>query len=288
MVDMDLEKYFDTVNHSKLIQSLSETIKDGRVISLIHKYLRAGVVVRHRFEETHVGTPQGGPLSPLLSNIYLNELDKELRRRGHRFARYADDLMIFCRSEKAANRTLEKIRPFIEEKLFLRMNEEKTVVRYVTRAKFLGYTFYVYRGEGKLRVHPKAIAKMKQRVKELTHRSTGWGYEERRKKLNDYVRGWVNYFKLASMKSFLREYDKYFRRRIRMCYWKQWKKIKTKFRYLRKLGIAEQKAWEYANTRKGYWRIANSPILSKSLSNKFLKETGYIFFYDYFQKVSVN
>lgn len=288
VVDMDLEKYFDTVNHSKLIQLLGENIKDGRVISLIHKYLNAGVIVGHKFEETRVGTPQGGPLSPLLSNIYLNELDKELRKRGHRFVRYADDLMIFCRSRKSAERTLKNIRPFIGEKLFLRMNEEKTVVSGIKGVKFLGYTFYVYKNEGRLRVHPKSIAKMKKRIKELTNRSNGWGNEYRRTKLNEYIRGWVNYFKLADMKMFLKEFDKTFRRRLRMVYWKQWKKVRTKFKYLRKLGINKQKAWEYANTRKGYWRIANSPVLSQSLSNRFLIELGYIFFYDYYLKVTVN
>lgn len=288
VVDMDLEKYFDTVNHSKLIQVLGETVKDGRVISLIHKYLIAGVVVNHRFEETEVGTPQGGPLSPLLSNIYLNELDRELRQRGHRFVRYADDLMIFCKSRKSATRTLKNIQPFIEAKLFLKVNEEKTVVSNVKGVKFLGYTFYIYRGEGRLRVHPKSIVKMKKRIKELTSRSNGWGYEERRTKLNEYVRGWTNYYKLADAKTFLKSFDEYYRRRIRMVYWKSWKKIRTKYRYLRKLGLDEGKAWEFANTRKGYWRIAGSPILSRTLNTQFLDRIGYIFFYEYFLKVSVN
>jgi len=288
VVDMDLEKYFDTVNHSKLIQLLGETIKDGRVISLIHKYLKAGVVIKHTFEESKVGTPQGGPLSPLLSNIYLNELDKELVKRNHRFVRYADDLMIFCKSKKSAERTLEKIQPFIEKKLFLRVNEEKTVVSHVKGVKFLGYTFYIYRGKGRLRVHPKSIAKMKKRIKELTSRSNGWGYEKRRDKLNEYVRGWMNYFKLADVKTYLKSFDQYYRRRIRMVYWKQWKRIRTRFRYLRKLGIDKQKAYEFANTRKGYWRIANSPIVKRSLSNQVLEGIGYIFFYDYYQKITVN
>ena len=288
VVDMDLEKYFDTVNHSKLIQLLGETVKDGRVISLIHKYLKAGVVVNHRFEETEVGTPQGGPLSPLLSNIYLNELDRELRQRGHRFVRYADDLMIFTKSKKAARRTLEKIKPFIERKLFLKVNEEKTMVSHIRGVKFLGYTFYVYRGKGRLRIHPKSVAKMRKRIKELTSRSNGMGYEQRREKLNSYIRGWVNYFKLADMKTMLKDFDQYYRRRIRMVYWKSWKKIRTKYRYLRKLGLDEGKAWEYANTRKGYWRIAGSPILNRTLSTQFLDRTGYIFFYDYYLKVTVN
>jgi len=288
VVDMDLEKYFDTVNHSKLIQLLSETVKDGRVISLIHRYLRAGVVVKQQFEETEVGTPQGGPLSPLLSNIYLNELDRELRRRNHRFVRYADDMVIFCRSGKAAERTLKNIRPFIEGTLFLKVNEEKTRVSEVRDIKFLGYAFYLLKGEGRLRVHPKSIAKMKKRIKELTGRSKGWSYEVRRKKLNDCIRGWVNYFRLADMKNFLKRFDGYYRRRLRMVYWKSWKKIKTKREYLRKLGMSKSYAEKFSNTRKGYWRTAGSPILSQSLSNQKLREIGYLYFYDYYLKMIVN
>lgn len=289
VVDMDLEKYFDTVNHSKLIEVLSRTIKDGRVISMIHKYLRAGVVVKHTFKATRVGTPQGGPLSPLLSNIMLNELDKELERRGHRFIRYADDLMIFCRSRKAARRTMTNIQPFIEGKLFLKINEEKTVVSHVRNVKFLGFTFYIYRKEARLRIQPKAINKMRERVKVLTSRSNGWGNERRRLELRRYIIGWINYFKIADIKKLLKKTDEWFRRRLRMIYWKQWKKIKTKFRYLKRLGISESKAWEYANTRKSYWRVSNSPILKRSLDNHKLKEIGYIFFYDYYIKqVTVN
>jgi len=289
VVDMDLEKYFDTVNHSKLIEVLSRTIKDGRVISLIHKYLRAGVVVNHTFKATGVGTPQGGPLSPLLSNIMLNELDKELESRGHRFVRYADDLMIFCKSRKAARRTLASIQPFIEKKLFLKINEDKTVVSHARNVKFLGFTFYIYRKEARLRIHPKAINKMRKRIKALTSRSNGWGNDRRRQELKSYVIGWVNYFKIADIKTLLKRTDEWFRRRLRMIYWKQWKKVKTKFRYLKYLGIEKSKAWEYANTRKGYWRISNSPILNRSLSNQKLKDIGYILFFDYYTKqVTVN
>jgi group II intron reverse transcriptase/maturase len=288
VVDMDLEKYFDTVNHSKLVQLLSETVKDGRVISLIHRYLRAGVVVKQQFEETKVGTPQGGPLSPLLSNIYLNELDKELRRRGHLFVRYADDMVVFCRSRKAAERTLRNIQPFIEGILFLKVNEEKTTVSDVRSIRFLGYAFYRYRDEGRLRVHPKSIAKMKKRVKELTGRSKGWSYEVRRRKLNEFLRGWVNYFRLADMKKFLKEFDGYYRRRLRMVYWKSWKKIKTKRQYLRKLGMPKGDVEKFSNTRKGYWRTAGSPILQRSLSNQKLKEIGYLYFHDCYLKTLVN
>lgn len=288
VVDMDLEKYFDTVNQSKLVEVLSRTIKDGRVISLIHKFLRAGVVVRHKFEETEVGVPQGGPLSPLLSNIMLNELDKELERRGHKFVRYADDLMIFCKSRKSASRTLDNILPYIEGKLFLKVNRSKTVVDYAYKVKFLGFTFYKRNGEVRVRIHPKSIAKMKSRIKELTARSNGWGNERRAIELRQYIIGWTNYFKIADIKSLLSKVDEWMRRRMRVIYWKQWKKVKTRFKELKRLGIQKNKAWEYANTRKGYWRISNSPILSKSLDNQTLKSRGYLFFSDYYRKVCVN
>lgn len=288
VVDMDLEKYFDTVNQSKLVEVLSRTIKDGRVISLIHKFLRAGVVVRHKYEETEVGVPQGGPLSPLLSNIMLNELDKELERRGHRFVRYADDLMIFCKSRKSANRTLNNILPFIEGKLFLKVNRAKTVVDYFGKVKFLGFTFYKRDGKTRVRIHPKSIAKMKSKVKVLTARSNGWGNERRAAELRQFISGWINYFKIADMKSLLEKVDEWMRRRIRMIYWKQWKRVKTRFRELKHLGIEENKAWKYANTRKGYWRISNSHILSMSLNNQTLANRGYLFFSDYYRKVCVN
>ena len=288
VVDMDLEKYFDTVNQSKLIEIISRTIKDGKVVSLIHKHIRAGAIVKHTFKETGVGVPQGGPLSPLLSNVMLNELDKELERRGHRIVRYADDAMIFLKSKKSAKRTLENILPFIEKKLFLKVNEEKTTIAYVGRVKFLGFGFYVMKGKVRFRVHPKAITKMKARVKELTARSYGVSNEERPKKLRRYIIGWINYFKLADMKKLLGDIDQWMRRRIRMIYWKQWKKIRTRFSNLKKLGMAENKAWEFANTRKGYWRIANSPIVNCTLSNQWLKDQGYLFFFSYYQQVRVN
>lgn len=284
-VDMDLEKFFDTVNQSKLVEILSRTIKDGRVISLIHKYLNAGVVVRNKFEETKVGVPQGGPLSPLLSNIMLNELDKELEQRGHRFVRYADDLVILCKSKRSAERTLRNILPYIEEKLFLKVNREKTVVAYISRIKFLGYSFYVNKGQGRLRLHPKSLVKMRERIKELTSRSNGWGEERRKVSLKEYIIGWVNYFKLADMKSLLPKVDEWYRRRLRAVIWKRWKRIRTRGRNLIKLGIQKYKAWEFANTRKGYWRTANSPILNSSITNDRLQQAGYIFFTDYYRNV---
>ncbi len=286
VVDMDLEKYFDTVNHSKLVEVLSGTIKDGRVISLIHKYLRAGVIVQHSFKETDIGVPQGGPLSPILSNIMLNELDKELERRGHRFVRYADDLLVFCKSRRSAERTLNNIVPFIEKKLFLKVNREKTVVDYVGKVKFLGLSFYRNKGKTRIRVHPKSVLKLKGKIKELTSRSNGMSNKLRAIKLRRYVMGWVNYFKIADMKRMLADMDRWMRRRIRMIFWKQWKRVRTRFKMLKSLGIQKQKAWEYANTRKGYWRISNSPILSKSLSNDVIKGLGFLFFSEYYRQVT--
>ena len=279
-IDMDLEKFFDTVNQSKLVEVLSRTIKDGRVISLIHKYLRAGAVVRSKFEETEIGVPQGGPLSPLLSNIMLNELDKELESRGHRFARYADDCVIFCKSKRSAERTLTNIVPFIEGKLFLKVNREKTVVEHVRGIKFLGYSFYVYNGKGRLRVHPKSFAKLKETLRVLTSRSNGWGNDKRKEKLKQFITGWVNYFKLADMKKYLMNLDSWLRRRLRMIIWKQWKRVRTRLRNLIKLGIPKFKAYQFANTRKGYWRTAKSPILSTSIRSDSLVRAGYTFFSD--------
>jgi len=284
-VDMDLEKYFDTVSHSKLIEVLSKTIKDCRVISLIHKYMNAGVVDKGRFVETKIGVPQGGPLSPLLSNIMLNELDTELERRGHKFVRYADDCMILCKSKRAAQRTLDHIVPFIEGKLYLKVNKEKTVVAHVKDVKFLGHGFYINKGQGLLRVHPKSITKMKEKIKELTSRSNGWGNERRKNALRQYITGWVNYFKLANMKSLLMETDRWYRRRLRMVIWKQWKRIKTRFQNLIKLGICQIKAMMFSNTRKGYWHTAKSPILSTSVSNESLQKAGYLFFSTYYSSV---
>ena len=276
VVDMDLEKYFDTVNQSKLIQILSETIKDGRVISLIHKFLRAGVMVGGMFEESPEGVPQGGPLSPLLGNIMLNECDQELKKRGHRFVRYADDLMIFCKSKKAARRTLDHILPYIEGNLFLKVNREKTQVAYVGKVKYLGYSFYIHKGEGRLRVHSKSVRKFKDKIREITGRSNGMGIEARKIRLNQMVRGWMNYFKLADAKKLIQGLDEWIRSRIRMVTWKRWKKVRTRFENLKRLGFKEEQAWMWANTRKGYWRTAHSPILSRALSNERFKRSGYL------------
>lgn len=286
VVDMDLEKFFDTVCQSKLIEVLSRTIEDGRVISLIHKYLNAGVIANGMFGRTEIGMPQGGPLSPILSNVMLNELDKELERRGHGFVRYADDCMIFCKSRKSAERTLKNIIPFIEGKLFLKVNRKKTEVAHISRVKYLGYSFYKYKGKCRFRVQPKSVTKMKNKIRELTDRNNGMSNTKREEKYQQFVRGWINYFKLADMKSLLKETDEWARRRIRAVYWKQWKKIKTKYRMLKALGMEHWRAKELACSRKGYWRMAQ--VLNQIFSNKIIAKLGYTSMFDYYLVVCEN
>ncbi len=286
-VDMDLEKFFDTVNHSKLIELLSRTVKDNRVVSLIHRYLNGGVQIGQTFEPSNEGVPQGGPLSPLLSNIMLNELDKELEQRGHKFVRYADDFLILCKSKRGSERVMTSITNFIENKLYLKVNREKSQVASTRGIKFLGYSFYKLKGKCRLRVHPKSITKMKAKLKELTSRSNGWGNERRKESLSQYIKGWINYFKLADMKKILLRIDEWYRRRLRMVIWKQWKRIRTKMTNLIKLGVKKSKAYEWANTRKGYWHTSSSFILQTTITTERLKTSGYVFLSDYYQRVRV-
>ena len=286
VVDMDLEKFFDTVCQSKLIEILSRTIKDGRVISLVHKYLNAGVLANGIFEKTEIGMPQGGPLSPLLSNIMLNELDKELERRGHRFVRYADDCMIFCKSKKSAQRTLENIIPYIEGKLFLKVNRKKTEVAHISKVKYLGYSFYRFKGKCRFRIHPKSVKKMRDNIRKLTNKNNGMSNKKREEKYQQFVRGWVNYFKLADMKSLLRETDEWSRRRIRAVYWRQWKKVKTKYKMLRGIKAEHWRAMKLANSRKGTWRMAK--VINTVFTNKIIAKLGYTSMLDYYLIVREN
>lgn len=283
VVDVDLAQFFDTVNHGKLLQVLSKRVKDRRVIKLVHKMLRAPVSESGVIEKREIGTPQGGPVSPVLANILLHELDVELEARGHKFVRYADDLMVMCRSRKAAERTLERIRPFIEETLFLQINVEKTKVCHIAdrELKFLGFGFWrKVRKEGRSlildRPHQKSLAKCKARLKELTSRNRGQSLDEFRRDLRRYLVGWVNYFGRSSMKKFIADTDPWLRRRIRMVYWKQWKKPSMRIRALRKLGVPDGKAYEWGSSRRGYWRVAGSWVLATSLTNDFLRQKGWI------------
>lgn len=284
-VDIDLAKYFDTVNHDKLLRLLSEKVDDSRVLSLIRKYLRSGVMINGVVMTTEEGTPQGGNLSPLLSNVMLNELDNELENRGLKFCRYADDCNIYVRSRKAACRVMESITGFIEGELKLKVNKEKSAVDRPWKLKFLGFSFYRKKGGMGLRVHSKSVIKFKEKLKKITGRSNAKSMTQKMLELKQVITGWVNYFGVADMGKLVNGLDEWLRRRIRMCYWKQWKKIKTRHDNLVRLGIEDSKAWEFANTRKGYWRISGSPILSRTFTNQRLKEIGFLFIAERYSEV---
>lgn len=277
-VEIDLSKYFDTLNHELLMKLLRRQIQDRRVTELIKKYLKSGVMENGVVVKTEEGSPQGGPLSPLLANVYLNEFDQEMESRGVKVIRYADDIVVLCRSKRAASRLLESSRRYLEGKLKLQVNEQKSRVTSVlarNHFKFLGF------GLGKngsgiyIRVHPKSVAKAKKKLKELTVRSQGKQARQVMEKVKVYIRGWLNHFYVADMKRILQNWSEWLRRRMRMYIWKQWKKPRTKVENLRKLGIPEWQAYQWGNTRLGYWRIAGSPVLTRSITNKRLAQAGY-------------
>lgn len=286
VVDLYPEKFFDTVSQSRTVGILSRTINDGRVISLIHRFMRAGAVWNGRFEETEIGVPQGGPLSPLLANIVLNELDHELEKRGHKFVRYADDMVIFCKSKAGAEQALAHITPYIGKKLFLKVNREKTFTGYASRIRFPGFGFYKSKNGWHPTVHRKSRAEMKARVKELTSRRTVNNLETWKIRLWQFVRGWVNYFKLADMGQWLKSIDKWMRRRIRMVFWKKWKRVRTRCRNLRRLGIDHDHFLGLAASRKAYWRNSRTHTLHTALSNERLTAAGFPLFHDYCQSVT--
>lgn len=274
VVDMDLEKFFDKVNHDRLMGTLAKRIQDKPLLKLIRKYLQSGVMINGVVSSTLEGTPQGGPLSPLLSNIVLDELDKELlERRGHKFVRYADDCNIYVKSKRAGLRTMASIQLFIEGKLRLKVNEKKSAVDRPWKRKFLGFSF-TYHKEPKVRIAKESLKRMKNKVREITSRKMPYPMEYRIQKLNQYLMGWCGYFALADTKSIFLGLDKWTRRRLRMCLWKNWKKPKTKIRNLIQLGIPQGQAYEWGNTRKSYWRISNSPILHRTLGNSYWRNQG--------------
>lgn len=275
VVDMDLEKFFDRVNHDILMARVAKRVKDKRVLKIIRRYLNSGIMINGIVVKDEYGTPQGGPLSPLLSNILLDDFDKELEMRGHKFVRYADDCNIYVRSKRAGVRVLKSITRFLEKELKLKVNSVKSAVAAPTKRKFLGYSFYYSKDGVKLRVHEKSYKRLKMKIRQVTNRNVSMNFDYRMKKLAEITTGWVNYFRLAGMKNRLKQLDKWIRRRIRACIWKTWKKIKTRFRALIKLGVSRHKAWEFANTRKGYWRTANSPILGCSITSDILERRGF-------------
>ena len=288
IVDIDLEKFFDTVNQDKLITIIGKTITDGDVVSLIRKYLSAGVMEKGIVKATTVGTPQGGNLSPLLSNIMLNELDKELEARGLNFVRYADDCIILVKSEKAANRVLASITKFIEKKLGLKVNAEKSKVTRPAQTKYLGFSFWKSpKGQWKPKPHLKSYQKLVRKLKQLTDRSWSISLDNRIKKINYVVRGWVNYFRIANMKNKITEIDEHLRVRIRVIIWKQWKKIRKKCESLQKLGVPFEIAFNCANTRKGYYQICKTRYIQFAINNERLRKRGLVFLLDQYEKVHI-
>jgi RNA-directed DNA polymerase len=273
VIDMDLEKFFDKVNHDRLMSTLAKRVDDKPLLKLIRSYLQAGVMINGVVSSTEEGTPQGGPLSPLLSNIVLDELDRELEVRGHKFVRYADDCNIYVKSKRAGERTLASVQRFIEGKLRLKVNESKSAVDRPWKRKFLGFSFTTSK-EPKVRIAKESLKRMKKKVREITSRKMPYPMEYRIQKLNQYLIGWCGYFALADTRSIFSELDGWIRRRLRMCLWKNWKKPKTKTRNLINLGVPEWKAFEWGNSRKGYWRISNSPILHKTLDNSYWSNQG--------------
>ena len=285
IVDIDLQAFFDNVNQDKLIGIIRRTIKDGRVVSLIRKYLVSGVMINGVCQPTKIGTPQGGNLSPLLSKIMLNELDKELEKRGLRFVRYADDCLIMVKSEKAANRVMTTITNFIENKLGLIVNVEKSKIAKPNEIKYLGFGFYNNKGKWRPKPHLKSVQKFESKLKDITSRSDAISIADKIVKLNQVIRGWINYFKIADMKVLMTNISEHLRHRLRMCIWKYWKKPMTKYKALRKLGISEYNAHMVANTRRGCYWVASTVILHIAISNKRLKEKGLVFPLDHYLTV---
>ncbi|BCS96213.1 group II intron reverse transcriptase/maturase [Desulfoluna limicola] len=263
-VDMDLSKFFDKVKHDTLMARVSRKIKDKRVLKLIGKYLRAGVVVDGRLQCTREGVPQGGPLSPLLANVMLDDLDKELEKRNHRFARYADDFTILVKSQRSGERVMQSIKRYLERRLKLTVNEKKSQVDRVNRCSFLGFTFI----RGKIRWTEKAFAKFKSELKRLTGRSWFVPMDYRMKKLGEYIRGWINYYGISEYYRPIPGLDQWLRRRIRMCYWKQWPRCRTRVRNLIRLGCPLDDAIAVGMSRKGPWHLAKTFATQRAMSNE--------------------
>lgn len=281
VVDIDLEKFFDNVNHDKLISLIMKDVKCGEIVSLINKFLKSGIMIDDEYKESVIGTPQGGNLSPLLSNIMLDQLDKELETRGLRFTRYADDCIILVGSSKAADRVMKNVSIFIENKLGLKVNMTKSKVSKPNDIKYLGFGFFMDKNDGlwKAKPHAKSVEKLKLKLKKLTSRRWSISLDERFGKIKKTIVGWTNYYKIGYWKNIARMIDAHVRFRIRMCIWKQWKRINTKKKALISLGVPKREAWMLANSRKAYARCASS-FLNTVLTNKRLKERGLVFLLD--------
>jgi len=277
-VEIDLSKYFDTLNHELLLNLLRKKFQDNRVIELIKKYLKSGVMENGVFSKTEEGSPQGGPLSPLLANIYLNEFDKEMEGRGVKIVRYADDIVVLAKSKRAAVRLMKTCSRYFEDRLKLRVNVQKSKVVSVFAIKHFKFLGFCLGKNGKgiyIRAHRESLAKAKRKLKELTRRNQGRNVRMVMENVKRYIRGWLGYYNVADIKRTLLKWNEWMRRRIRMYIWKQWKKPRTRVKNLTKLGIPEWQAYQWGNTRLGYWRIAGSAVLSRSITNEKLAQAGY-------------
>ena len=273
VVDMDLEKFFDRINHDILMERLSRDISDKRLLGVIRRYLEAGLLQNGIFEERKLGMPQGGNLSPLLSNILLDELDKELEKRGHKFCRYADDCNIYVKSQEAGNRVLKSITKFLATRLKLKVNETKSAVAHVTKRKFLGYSFRV---DSELKVANQSLVKFKNRIRELTSRNRGRELEHVIKELNQYLNGWISYFRLSANISVFKELDSWIRRRLRCYRLKQRKRTYSVYKFLVELGVSVENAWKLAKSSKGWWRLSLNPNIHTAMSNVWFDKSGLV------------
>lgn len=274
VVDCDLKSYFDTINHQKLMEYLKVFIQDKVILKLIWKFLKSGILENGLTKPTEFGAPQGGVLSPILSNVYLNQLDIELEKRGHKFVRFADDFCIYVKSERAGHRVLESIGKYLEKELKLTVNHSKSKVGSPTKLKFLG--FCIHRSSKKIgcRPHQSAKRRFKSKLKNITRRNRSGKFEDIAKEINQVTVGWINYYGIGFMKRFIQDMAKWLNHRLRQIIWKRWKKTKTKYNQLRRLGIKHEEAWKVANSRKGYWRISRSETLQKAIKIKTLNKWG--------------
>jgi RNA-directed DNA polymerase len=288
VIELDLEKFFDKVSHDRLMYLLSKTVTDKATLRLIRKYLTCGILEGGMVSQRIEGTPQGSPLSPLLSNVILDELDKELEKRGHAYVRYADDCSIYVQSEKSAKRVAESIIKYIERDLLLKVNRAKTQISRPSGSTLLGFSFFRKDGWWEIRVAEKSVGRIIEKCKSVTSRSNGKSESERIGQLQSVITGWVNYFSIARASTVMKRLDELVRVRLRMCQWKAWKKPANKVRQLLKLGVKKQKAYEWGNSRKSYCRTAHSPILQTTLTNKVFAKRGYKGFYNtYHSKTKV-
>jgi RNA-directed DNA polymerase len=273
VVDIDLERFFDRVNHDMLMARVARVVKDKRVLKLIRAYLESGVMVNGVVMEPEEGTPQGGPLSPLLSNIMLDDLDKELEKRGHKFVRYADDCNVYVKTQRAGERVKGSVVQILEKKLKLKVNRQKSKVDRASRVKFLGFSLYKYRGEVRIRVATKSLQRFRQRLRRLTRRTRSGKLEDIIREVNQYLRGWIGYFRLADTPSVFEDLEGWIRRRLRQMVWKRWKRGRTRYRELVALGVPRERA-ALGAVGTSPWRMSRTPVVNEALSNAYWRKLG--------------